>query len=62
MQDYLCLGAGHRMNVPGTPAGNWRWRMLPGEAGAALAEKLRHITELYGRCQREPAGAAKENN
>ncbi len=62
MQDYLGLGAGHRMNVPGTPAGNWRWRMLPGEAGAALAEKLRHITELYGRCQREPAGAAKENN
>ena len=26
MQDILGLGAGHRMNLPGTIDGNWRWR------------------------------------
>lgn len=30
MQDWLDLGPGHRMNVPGTSCGNWKWRMLPG--------------------------------
>lgn len=27
MQDLLGLGSEHRMNTPGTPDGNWRWRM-----------------------------------
>ena len=27
MQDWLDLGPGHRMNVPGTSCGNWKWRM-----------------------------------
>jgi 4-alpha-glucanotransferase len=26
MQDVLGLGAGHRMNIPGTTSGNWQWR------------------------------------
>jgi 4-alpha-glucanotransferase len=52
MQDYLELGAGHRMNEPGTLGGNWTWRMLPGEASAALAEKIRGITVMYGRAER----------
>ena len=26
MQDILELGAGHRMNTPGTATGNWQWR------------------------------------
>ena len=30
-------------------AGNWRWRLLPGEASAALAERICHKTALYGR-------------
>ena len=26
MQDILCLGTEHRMNIPGTAIGNWGWR------------------------------------
>ena len=49
LQDWLELGAGHRINTPGTGAGNWRWRLLPGEAGPALAERIWEQTALYGR-------------
>ncbi len=49
MQDYLGLGAGGRMNEPGTLGGNWRWRLLPGEATASLAKKIRQYTKMYGR-------------
>ena len=49
MQDYLALGAGHRMNVPGTLGGNWTWRMLAGEANEALAARIAEMTRRYGR-------------
>ena len=49
MQDYLERGKYNRMNTPGVATGNWEWRMLPGEAGPALAKKLAEMTELYGR-------------
>lgn len=49
MQDYLGLGEGHRVNTPGTSAGNWQWRLLPGEVDAALAEKIAAMTKMYGR-------------
>ncbi len=49
MQDCLGLGAEGRMNTPGTGCGNWRWRLLPGEASPALAKKLRCYTKMYGR-------------
>ena len=52
MQDYLGLGAGHRMNIPGTQSGNWQWRLLPGELTPELAEKIRRMTVLYGRADR----------
>ena len=28
MQDYLGLGSEARTNIPGTPGGNWRWRLI----------------------------------
>ena len=49
MQDYLGLGAGCRMNTPGTSSGNWQWRLLPGEASEALAERIRETSRIYGR-------------
>jgi len=49
MQDILGLGAEGRMNTPGTDSGNWRWRLLPGEAGPNLAKKLAYYTKMYGR-------------
>ena len=49
MQDVLELGADCRMNTPGSPMGNWRWRMRAGDASAKLAAWLRKMTELYRR-------------
>lgn len=49
MQDVLELPAACRMNTPGTTLGNWCWRMLPGAADGALAEKLRLYTETFRR-------------
>lgn len=50
MQDYLGLGSEARMNTPGTIGhGNWCYRLRPGELTEALAQRMRAMTELYGR-------------
>jgi 4-alpha-glucanotransferase len=50
MQDYLGLGNEARFNTPSTLGGrNWRWRLVPGQADAALAERLRSLCATYGR-------------
>ena len=49
MQDYLGLGEGHRLNTPGVAEGNWRWRMLEGEASHELAARILDYTHMYGR-------------
>jgi 4-alpha-glucanotransferase len=48
IQDVLGLGSEARMNVPGRASGSWRWRLekLP---TAALARRLREVTETAGR-------------
>ena len=48
-QDLLGLGHEARMNTPSTLGGNWCWRALPGVFDDALAAKVRHQMELYGR-------------
>lgn len=60
MQDYLGLGAGHRMNTPGEPEGNWQWRMLADEANDALAAKIRRMCENYDRCEKLPPASEEE--
>lgn len=49
MQDVLGLGAESRMNTPGTAAGNWVWRLLPGQADAQTAARLRARTQAACR-------------
>lgn len=49
LQDYLGLDGRARMNTPGTVAGNWRWRLLPGQADAALARRIRARVESADR-------------
>jgi 4-alpha-glucanotransferase len=49
MQDILSLGAEARMNQPGTGHGNWEWQLVPGQLTPALTEKLRTMTQTYGR-------------
>lgn len=50
MQDYLALGSEARMNTPSTLGGNWQWRLKPGQYSKELAENIRKMTKLYGRC------------
>ncbi len=49
MQDYLQLDNSARINTPGTPDGNWRWRMQKGQIPKDLSSWLKHITKLYNR-------------
>ncbi len=49
LQDILGLGSHARMNIPGTPYGNWEWRftweMLPADLASSLHTQLKR----YGR-------------
>jgi 4-alpha-glucanotransferase len=49
LQDILGLDGSARMNLPGTPGGNWSWRFGAGEATEKHAERLLELTALYGR-------------
>ena len=49
MQDILGLGEEARMNRPATTEGNWQWQLLPEQLTPSIADKLRGMTELYGR-------------
>jgi len=49
MQDFLNLGEWARMNYPGTPSGNWGWRMRPDTIDQGLAQRLYETNFLYGR-------------
>lgn len=49
LQDVLGLGTAARMNFPGTPEGNWTWRYPVGVLTEELADRLKHLTRLYGR-------------
>ena len=48
-QDVLELGSEARMNTPGEPFGNWRWRLEPGQLTPAHAARLREATAAAGR-------------
>jgi 4-alpha-glucanotransferase len=49
MQDILGLGGQARMNFPSTREGNWEWRLSPDLLTPRGAERLREMTEIYGR-------------
>lgn len=48
-QDILGLGSEARMNIPGTPFGNWEWRFSWGMLPRDLAAFVRSQLERYGR-------------
>lgn len=52
LQDVLGLGQEARMNVPGEPGGNWRWRYTPDALDEAALDRLRELTETFGRAGR----------
>lgn len=49
MQDILGLGEEARMNRPSTLESNWQWRLLSGQLTPEIAQKIRGMTEIYGR-------------
>ena len=51
MQDVLSLPRRARMNAPSTIGGNWQWRMKEGAFSKTRQNKLKKLTELYGRAR-----------
>lgn len=53
LQDLLGLGTEARMNLPNSIEGNWSWRYQSGALTAEIRERLKSLSELYGRVPRE---------
>ncbi len=51
MQDVLRLGSEHRMNIPGTIEGNWKWRFQWNQLSDEMAKELTHLVGLFGRAR-----------
>ncbi len=49
LQDVLSLGSEARMNLPGQPAGWWRWRFTERQLTGAVVDWLGELTEIYRR-------------
>ncbi len=49
MQDLLGSGNEARINLPGSTDGNWYWQCKDGDFSDEIAERLRGLTEIYGR-------------
>jgi 4-alpha-glucanotransferase len=52
LQDLLSLDNSARMNYPGSPQGNWRWRFTESSLSEEIKERLKEINYLYGRSNR----------
>ena len=52
LQDLLGLGTEARMNLPNSTQGNWIWRFTEESLADQDAQRLRDITETYGRVRR----------
>jgi 4-alpha-glucanotransferase len=57
LQDVLGFGSDARMNLPGRPGGNWRWRFVASDFSDPIRERLRELTGIYGRTA-TPSGRA----
>ncbi|MBP2654050.1 MAG: 4-alpha-glucanotransferase [Firmicutes bacterium] len=49
IQDFLGLDASARMNLPGTPEGNWDWRLKSGVLTSSLAADILALARKYKR-------------
>ncbi|NQS92009.1 MAG: 4-alpha-glucanotransferase [Chloroflexi bacterium] len=52
LQDILGLDNHARMNYPGNPEGNWKWRFSQSDLSSELKNRLEEINYLYGRSTR----------
>jgi 4-alpha-glucanotransferase len=63
LQDVLNLGKEARMNRPGSPEGNWRWRCTEDMLSAPAFQSLRDLTQASarpGRLETPPTDASLE--
>ena len=44
MQDYLKEGGEYRINTPGTPSGNWQYRLSENYKTQELVDKITRLT------------------
>jgi len=49
LQDYLGLGSEARINTPGTPGGNWQWRVLDAELSPELCDNVASMVKASER-------------
>ncbi len=56
LQDMLGLGSEARLNTPGQPTGNWRWRFKADLLTLEINQKMRQLTEESGRTQATGGG------
>ena len=49
IQDVLGYGADTRMNIPGEPSGNWRYRVTSPQLASIDKDFFRRLNRLYGR-------------
>ena len=49
LQDLMGLGGDARMNTPGVGEGNWTWRYSESMLTPVICERLKQMSELYGR-------------
>ena len=49
LQDVLGVGSEGRMNLPNSASGNWSWRFTAGALTDQICERLRQMSEIYGR-------------
>ena len=49
LPDLLGIGTEGRMNLPASESGNWHWRMTKDSLTDEIIERLRDLTETYGR-------------
>jgi 4-alpha-glucanotransferase len=56
LQDVLGVGSEGRMNTPGRASGNWGWRYSQDMLTTAVCDRLKALTEMYGRATWEGRG------
>jgi 4-alpha-glucanotransferase len=59
LQDLLGLGTEARMNLPNSTQGNWSWRFNEQALTESHAQRLRDMTETYGRIRKHEVESMK---
>jgi 4-alpha-glucanotransferase len=59
LQDLLGLGTEARMNLPNSTQGNWSWRFKQDALTEDQSQRLRSMTDTYGRIRRHEVESIK---